>query len=470
MGSSLNPKILTRLRAGTATATELAQLTGASQSTVTRALRALIDDGQLMLTGRARAARYGYRRAVEPIGSHWPLRRIDADGAVHELGILYALASDEYSLYIYGGAQEQGFAFAGLNHGLPYFLQDPRPGGFLGAAVPARYPELDLPQRVNDWNDDQYLKYLTLHGADPVSDLILGDRAFDEYLTGVSHRVRLPRAERAQRYPILADEAMRGSPTGSSVHGEHPKFTVLLEEGDPKQALSSREAIVKFSPVLQRAVGRRWGDLLIAEHHAHAVLNAANVASCSSEVIEAGERIFLEVRRFDRRGAEGRIGVTSLLAIANGLIGSSTNWLDVATRLHLAKRIDDATLETVRLVATFGALIGNTDQHLGNLACFDRYDGRFTLAPIYDMLPMLFAPSHDEIIDREFKPPEPTSATLRAWGSARELAETYWLRLTEDQRISAPFRDICASCHGTLSAQPRDGAYAFKATPAVRMT
>jgi hypothetical protein len=113
-------------------------------------------------------------------------------------------------------------------------------------------------------------------------------------------------------------------------------------------------------------------------------------------------------------------------------------------------------------VETFGALIGNTDRHLGNLACIDRYDGQFTLAPIYDMLPMVFAPAHDEIVPRVFVPTEPTSLTMRAWGQARELAEQYWQVLTGDLRISAEFRAACAACLATLKAQPRSGAYAYQ--------
>jgi hypothetical protein len=264
------------------------------------------------------------------------------------------------------------------------------------------------------------------------------------------------------RYPTLAEEAMRGAITGSSAQGEHPKFTVLLNAGSEKHADGSREAIVKFSPSMETAVGRRWGDLLIAEYHAHEILSHAGVRACQSEIIEGGERIFLEVERFDRRGAEGRIGVTSFWAIDNTLIGGSKNWLEAATRLRDLKHIDEATLETVRFVATFGALIANTDRHLGNLACLDLYDGKFKLAPIYDMLPMLFAPSHDEIVARVFEPPEPAAATMRVWSRACELAEGYWRRLTDDERISAEFRKISAACLATLDAQPRTGAYAFK--------
>jgi hypothetical protein len=462
MKGDLEQRLINRLTAGSATSRDLEGVVGSSQSSVARALRNLVNDGRVLRMGRARGARYGYRRVIESIGTQWPLRRVDEAGDIEELGILFSLAADEYYLDVYPGAEARGFAWGGLSNGLPYFLQDQRPGGFLGAAAPARYPELNLPQRVTDWSDHQYLRYLTLHGSDPVSDLILGDPAFDEYIAASQHRHRLLRGERAIRYPTLADEAMRGTLTGSSAQGEHPKFTVLLDAGSQKHADGSREAIVKFSPSTESAVGRRWADLLIAEHHAHEVLIHAGVQSCQSEIIEGRDRIFLEVERFDRRGAEGRIGVSSFFAIDNTLIGGSKNWLEAATRLLELKHIDEATLETVRFVSTFGALIANTDRHLGNLACIDLYDGKFKLAPIYDMLPMLFAPSHDELVERVFVPPEPAGATMRVWSKARELAEGYWRRLTRDKRISAKFREVCATCLSTLDARPRAGAYAYK--------
>jgi hypothetical protein len=53
------------------------------------------------------------------------------------------------------------------------------------------------------------------------------------------------------------------------------------------------------------------------------------------------------------------------------------------------------------------------------MGCFDRYDGRFTLAPVYDMLPMLYAPEHDEMPARSFAPPTPSADSLREFGRAR---------------------------------------------------
>jgi HipA-like C-terminal domain len=154
--------------------------------------------------------------------------------------------------------------------------------------------------------------------------------------------------------------------------------------------------------------------------------------------------------------------VNSFSAIDDALIGGSKNWLEVATSLRALNHLDDAALETVRFVSTFGSLIANTDQHLGNLACIDLYDGRFNLAPIYDMLPMLFAPSHHEMVVRAFNPPQPSAVTMRAWGRSREVAQEYWQRLAKDQRISGEFREICAACFSTLNALPRTGAYGYE--------
>ena len=65
-----------------------------------------------------------------------------------------------------------------------------------------------------------------------------------------------------------------------------------------------------------------------------------------------------ESERFDRVGSHGRRGVPTLPAI-------------------------DA--ERVTPLDAFGALIGNTDRQLGNVSVFDRREGRFDLAPVYDM-------------------------------------------------------------------------------------
>src|SRR5260221_9017268 len=110
MESDLNQRLLRRLRAGVASSPELEGALGASQSWVSRSLRRLINDAQVLRMGRARAARYGYRRHIEPIGSQWPLRRIDETGGIHELGTLFSLAADQYQFDPSPGALQRGFA------------------------------------------------------------------------------------------------------------------------------------------------------------------------------------------------------------------------------------------------------------------------------------------------------------------------------------------------------------------------
>jgi HipA-like C-terminal domain len=149
------------------------------------------------------------------------------------------------------------------------------------------------------------------------------------------------------------------------------------------------------------------------------------------------------------------VGVTSLLSIDMSFYGKLDTWIAAANRLRQDRRIDAETLEQVRLAYTFAGLIANTDRHFGNLACFDNYEGGFQLAPIYDMLPMLFAPEHNQIAARVFDPPGPVSDTLGAWGRARTFAERYWRQRVADERISDDFKKICATCVAALEALPR---------------
>src|SRR4051794_31308600 len=111
--------------------------------------------------------------------------------------------------------------------------------------------------------------------------------------------------------------------------------------------------LVKFSPPTHSAVSQRWSDLLVAEHIAHEVLTAADLPASRSRVERYGDRTYLEVERFDRVKLDGRLGVTSLLAIDAEQYGKLDNWIDSATRLRDDGRIDSVACELVRLLSTF---------------------------------------------------------------------------------------------------------------------
>ena len=365
-----------------------------------------------------------------------------------------ALVADEFYLESTKAATVAGFAVASLSAGIPYLLQDQRPGGFLGRAIPQRFPQLHAPPRIQDWTDEHYLRYLTTYGSDVVGDLILGRPPLDEYLLQLRQLAPRDAGQRDKYFPELADQSMHGGVPGSSTQGEHPKFSVTLAEHG-----EVRHALVKFSPPVETEVGRRWSDLLIAEHLALETLGIAGISSAMSRIFQFENRTYLEVDRFDRVGLTGRVGVTSLLAIDTVFYGALDSWIASAQRLHQERHIDMQTLDEIRLISSFADLIANTDKHFGNLAFYDGYDGRFRLTPVYDMLPMLFAPAHDQLVARIYTPADPTSETLNVWGRARALAEGYWRLLANEPRISAEFRTICAACLQTLESLPRTGAY-----------
>jgi HipA-like C-terminal domain len=454
MPADRQAQLLTLLGKGVAASAELEAALDLSQSAVSRLLRGLLSDGRITRLGTTRGARYGLLRPIGNIGSRWELRQIDAIGNVHLMGQLQALSGGQYS---FSPSSQFHFSWGGVTDGIPYFLQDQRPGGFLGRAVPLRYPELGLPQRVIDWNDDHYLQYLTRRGADSVGDLILGDESFNQFIELQKHPTPIAPDARESEFPRLAKEVMAGGLPGSSANGEHPKFSTLLLRRDEDY----QHALVKFSPPVNTAVGQRWSDLLVAEHLAHKVLSGSGIPTARSEIHQFKGATFLQLDRFDRQGLNGRVGVTSLLSIDTTQYGMLDNWIASAIRLHRDRRIDASTLEMIRLIYTFGGLTANTDRHFGNLAMFDRYDGGFHLAPVYDMLPMLFAPQNDQITARVFEPANPTADTMTAYRHARDLAEQYWALLSSDTRMSADFRAIAKTCGETLAPLPRTGAYAY---------
>jgi hypothetical protein len=418
-----------------------------SQTTASRALRELERHQRVLRMGSTRGARYALRRSVAAIGSQWPIYRVDEEGTPRELGALNAIHRDSY--YVTAGPER----IRGVFQAIPYYFEDARPEGFLGRAVPAACPELGLPPRVVDWTDEHFLTYLTQRGADTSGNLIVGVEALNRYLAAVQASAVVSRRDRVTAYPRLATAAMAGALPGSSAQGEHPKFTACLAEGDRRT-----HVIVKFSPPRSTPTGQRWADLLTAEYLAHRVLDEYGIAACRSSLLDHDDRVFLECERFDRIGAHGRRGVVSLFALDTARYGHLDSWTASAERLAVDSLLSAEDVERIRFLDTFGALIANTDRHLGNVTLFDRHEGSLELAPVYDMLPMLFAPQDDQLVARQFEPVPARAAWLSVWTRARALAESYLDRLAQESRMSADFQQLCAQSLAVLRAMPPRGA------------
>jgi hypothetical protein len=439
-------KIVPLLSSGPKSSPDLVQSLGASASTVLRGLQALERERRVLRIGKTRGARYALRRAIATIGSSWPLYRIDEAGTAHPVGTLEAIERDSY--YVTAGPPR----IQDLFDGIPYFLQDARPAGFLGRAVPTAYSDLELPARVVDWTDEHFLTYLTRRATDTTGALIVGTESMDRHLSGAHQAPLVSENARSTEYPRFAAQAMAGSPPGASTQGEQPKFTAWVGDQERRVAV-----IVKFSPPRSTAVGRRWADLLISEYLAHRVLQEYGIAACKSEILDYGDRLYLQCERFDRVGFEGRRGVVSLFALDTCRYGKLDSWTASAERLSADHLLSAEDADRIRFLDVFGALTANTDRHFGNITLFDDYQGPFNLAPAYDMLPMLFAPQNDQIVPRQFEPPSPRSAWLSVWSRARPLAETYWNRLIADRRLSEEFRRLCAGSLAALTALPARG-------------
>ena len=442
-----NVGVIQLLRLGPKATPELAKALGDSASTVLRSLRSLERERRVVRIAKTRGARYALRRAIAAIGSDWRIYRVDETGAVHMLGTLEAIESNSY--YVTAGPAR----IQGLFEGIPYFLQDARPGGFLGRAMPNAYPDLELPARVVDWTDEHFLVYLTRRATDTTGALIVGSESTDRHLSGAQQAPVVSENARITEYPRFAAQAMAGAPPGSWTQGEQPKFTAWVGNSERRVAV-----IVKFSPPHSTAVGRRWADLLICEHLMHRVLEESGIAACRSEILDCGGRVFLQCERFDRSGSEGRLSVVSLFALDTCHYGKLDSWTASAERLCKDRLLSAEDADRISLLDAFGALTANTDRHFGNITLFDDYQGSFRLAPAYDMLPMLFAPQNDQIVPRQFEAPAPRAAWLSVWSRARSLAETYWHRVVADGRLSEEFRQLCGASLGVLQALPARGA------------
>jgi hypothetical protein len=429
-----NDSVLTFLRRnGVSTSAVLQRALDASQATLSRTLSGLGE--QIIRIGGGRSTQYGARRELPQIGSSWPMFQVDKTGEPKLLGRLHALARDQYWFDAPLGEYPR------LSDGLPFFLQDLIPQGFLGRTLPHRFPELDLPERITDWNDDHVLIYLCRRGDDCVGDLVLGDESLQRFLKQSRARpAHTDMTKREREYPLLAEAALSGAAPGSSAGGEHPKFTASLRH---ERALS--HVLVKFSPSTNDRLAERWSDLLLSEHLATQVLQNAHLTPSTSEMVRAGGRTFLESERFDRHGTRGRSGLVSLAALSNQYLGVRDNWVTATARLAKMRLISHHDAETVRRLATFGRLIANTDMHFGNLSFHLSFDRKPSLAPVYDMLPMLYAPTAGDLVPaREFDPPLPTATNLDIWKEITTLAVEYWRRISSHRDVSSDFAAIAS--------------------------
>jgi DNA-binding Lrp family transcriptional regulator len=427
-----------RRQGGVLSSAELQELLGISQPSVSRALAPLLVSGQVRKVGAARSQRYVLVRQVAGVGAEVALMRVDSHGQPSPFGRMLALAGGGFWVDEVDGVSEQ-------HDGLPWFLDDMRPQGFIGRTFAHSHPTLQLGGDPRQWSEDDVLRALTQCGEDQPGNLVIGVTSFERFH---SLPERALRATSAADYPGLAQRAMQGAHPGSSAGGEQPKFCCVT---------AGRSVIVKFSPAGHSPAEERIRDLLICEHLALTTLADAGVPAARTALFIDAGRVFLESERFDRtavlnaQGLPGRIGMVSLQVYNAQYVGDIDNWAATALRLEARRLITATDARHLCLLEAYGQLIANTDRHYGNIS-FVLKDDDWALSPTYDMLPMLYMPINGEIVPRDFAAalPQPSTATLAVWPQAQQLAGEFWRNVAQDGRVSSGFRAIAAGNVGAV--------------------
>jgi hypothetical protein len=423
-----------------AKASQLAVWLQISQPTLSRLLGTA---GEAVLpVGAGPRRRYFGQRPLRGLPGNFPLYAVNATGQVSKQGTLKLTAPEGSVLDVaaLGWPVEAEFA-DGVWPGLPYVLQDMRPQGFLGRNFARHWAQdLGVSPHPAEWHDDDVLHLLTQRGSDATGNLIVGDVALQRWLQAKAEPLTLiSEAQTEQAYAQKADQASALGAVVSSAAGEFPKFTALRALGGSL----TPHVIVKFSGAEPSGAVQRWADLLVCEHIALQTLQISQgVASARSRLLRAGGRTLLEVERFDRHGDFGRSPLCSLETLDAALLGkSSTDWGVLAEMMRLQGWVSAETVQTIRLIWQFGQLIGNTDMHKGNLSFVPGHP--MTVAPVYDMLPMMYAPmAGGEVPTPRYQPALPPPQNRDTWLQACTAAQAFWQSASTDARISPAFGQI----------------------------
>lgn len=414
---------------GGKTSRELCARFGVSQPTISRLLATM--PGAVVSVGNGPRSRYFSLRGQRDL----PVFRADEHGETSELGRLSVL----HGGFFFEANSEIPALFGkefrdGVFDSLPWFLHEMRPQGYLGRAIAhSLRGEEVFARSLSDWDDDTVLRYLLHRGGDEPGALIVGERSRERFWTLRENRIS--ENERAHFYTSAAENALAGGAPGSSAAGGQPKFCTAITSGD-----TVRHVIVKFSGDRALPAEERRADLLIAEFWAGETLREFGFPVPHAELVFSENRCFLESTRIDRIGERGRRWTCSLASIEPAFIGSGrASWSGMARVGERFGVFSRETLEKIVAIENFGRAIGNNDMHWGNLSFVVNTTFPFELAPVYDMLPMVYRVREDSSF-----PVNPL--THRAPDAlSKEMAKIFWTSVAEDAHVSSGFRGIAKS-------------------------
>lgn len=428
-------------QSGPLKASYLCEFLGISQPTFSR----LIAQGQndILCMGRGSQRLYALKKRGGWVKPEIPVLSVDEKGTPSQVAILHSI----YPQGFYLESQVKTLPTK-IYKNLPYFFEDLRPSGFLGRLIPHLHSDLGVPEDIRNWTDDDCLLYLVNYGWDLIGNYFIGEKSYNLYEENSIQRLDVVHEnDREKHYPRVANLVLSHGQAGSSAGGEHPKFLSMCEKKGERIPV-----LVKFSPPVGDAISHRIADLLICEHIAHEVLQKHGHAAPQSCFLRGEDRLFLEIERFDRNKSGGRLGVISLRALDLEFVGHLESWADTAESLFRQKKIDEVTYKKIVWLETFGKLIANTDRHHGNISFFCDGEKIKGLAPVYDMLPMMYAPQQNQLVPRPFNPESKKFSEISVWNDALIAAQDFWSLVRHHSQISEEFKILIADNESKLLA------------------
>lgn len=421
---------------GESTSAEIQAALGISQAGASRLIKQMesSDDSLLVRLGAGRSTRYALAQPIGPYSALQPIWRIDGEGEPHRIGVLTLLARSQ--VHLEGSRIEQTYTGTPAAP-LPWFLTPLRAEGFMGRLLARQLGAQGIQSvsaNLEAW-DTQTVLIAATHMHDAPGSLILGNMNGEAVaqLPVVTHFAS------ARDLDALAIDVAKSMTGGSSAGGEQPKFTATDENGE--------HLIVKFSPPLGTPFGDRWSDLLCAEALASEVLLRHGFAAAQARIVRSATRTYLLSTRFDRSTASGRQHVVSVGAAHQGFVqGKYENWASTCFALAQQGRIPESEADQLHGLLQFGRLIGNTDMHSGNAGLLvqgatlaEIVEGKFQLAPVYDMLPMRWKP--EVMLElQQYQPFEPNLALANQ--SIRKTAQDFWRCLAVHPDVSTSMREV----------------------------
>ena len=295
------------------------------------------------------------------------------------------------------------FAFAGLNpdtfRGLPGLLNDSLPDRFGNAVI-----DLWLQQQGRDVADFSPVERLCTIGSRGMGALefrpALATRASVSVPLEMAELTRLAAdilRERAGLAVDLQADRTRALDTifrvGTSAGGARAKALIAwnpqtgeVRSGQVAPPVGFELWLLKFDGIHDDALGdpQGYGRVEFAYHH---MASAAGITMSPCRLLEEGGRAHFMTRRFDRDDAGGKLHLQSLCALAHFDFNAPGRYgyeqvFAVIQKLNLGH----ATLREQYRRMVFNILARNQDDHTRNFAFLMDRQGRWRLAPAFDMI------------------------------------------------------------------------------------